>query len=200
MCLDELRQNTLDPIHFLETNGSIVPHIPTTPGQIITPPPLPTPSIAPVTMLTREEILKREIDEFMRLNKIEIKFLNTGGNVELGKTANFRIEVTDQRRRRPFTGNFPGEMHFKYDEKKMDIFPMAIYRVENGVRELTVTPKIAGNIKLEIFIGETAFKTFNFQVFDTKKPLIPKTASTNIGDKTVMGNISPGVIFFQDTS
>jgi len=180
MCLSELRANTIDPIYFLETNGSIIPSTPTPPGENIVVPPPPVVTIPPVNMLTREEILQREIDDFMRLNKIEIKFLNTGGNVELGKTANFLIEVTDQRRKRPFTGNFPGEMHFKYDEKKMDIFPMAIYRVENGKRELTVTPKVAGSMKLEIFLGESSFKTFNFQVFDTKKPLIPKTATTNL--------------------
>gem|GEM_PF-1723082 len=55
-------------------------------------------------------------------------------------------------------------------------------------------------MKLEIFLGETAFKTFNFQVFDTKKPLLPKTATTIVSEKTVIGNISPGAIIFQDTS
>jgi len=201
MCLDELRKNTLDPIYFLETNGSIVPSAPPDTWNTYIPPPPPNMvTIPPVSMLTREEILKREMDEFLRLNKVEIELLNIGGNIELGKTADFRITVTDLRRRRPFTGSFPGEMHFKYDAKKMDIFPMAIYRVENGKRDFTVTPKATWVIKLEIFLGESLFKTFSFQVFDTKKSLSPASARTIVKNQVAIGNQNLGVIFFQDTA
>lgn len=190
ICFSQLNTNTIDPLLFLETNWAIVKATtidkPTT--QII----------SQQWMLSREEILKREIEEFLKSYNVQVKILNHWANIELGKKGTFRITVIDKRTRKPFTGSFPWDMNFKYDSKRLDIFPTWILQIDNGSRDFTITPKIAGKSSIDIYIWETFFKKINFWVFDTSKQIIPKQAVYSISTNNVISETKKGVFYFKD--
>lgn len=191
VCFDELNRYTLDPLLFLQTQWAIIKA-----WWIIEKPS--APNISNEGMLSREEILKREIEEFLKLYKVEIKMLGIGGNIELGKKWGFRISVTDKRTGRPFTGSFPWDMNFKYDKNKFDIFPTGILQINKGQRDFTITPKIAGKVSLDIYLWETFFKKISFWVIDTKKQVIPKSAVYWLTKSNVISETKKWVLYFKD--
>lgn len=190
VCFWQLNTNTIDPLVFLETNGAVV--------QATTIDKPTTQVISQQWMLSREEILKIEIADFLKSYNVQVKILNTGANIELGKKGSFRITVIDKRTRKPFTGSFPGDMNFKYDNKRLDIFPTGILQIDNGSRDFTITPKVAGKSSIDIYIGETFFKKLNFWVFDTSKQIIPKQAVYSASTNNVISETKKWVFYFKD--
>lgn len=191
VCFAQLNTNTIDPLLFLETNGAVIK-----PNNIVERPKVEV--ISQVWLLSREEILKREIEEFLRLYQVEVKIVNLWGNLELRKPGTFRITVIDKRTKRPFTGSFPGDMNFKYDKNRLDIFPTWILQIDNGRRDFTITPKMSGRASIDIFIWETFFKKINFWVFDTSKSIIPRQAVYGISTNNVVSETKKWVFYFKD--
>ncbi len=190
VCFSQLNTNTIDPLLFLETNGAVVK------ATTVNKPA--TQVISQQWMLSREEILKIEIADFLKSYNVQVKILNTWANIELGKKGTFRITVIDKRTRKPFTGSFPGDMNFKYDNKRLDIFPTGILQIDNGSRDFTITPKIAGKSSIDIYIWETFFKKINFWVFDTSKQIVPKQAVYSVSTNNVVSETKKWVFYFKD--
>lgn len=190
-CFDQLAINTVDPLRFLETNGSIVS------GGVVVEKPKPD-VINPETILSREEILQREIADFLKSYDVKVSVLGVGGNIELGKPWTFRITVTDKRTKRPFNGSFPWDMNFKYNKNAFDIFPTWILQIDRWLRDFKLTPKIEGKNSLEIYFGETFFKRVQFGVFNTKKAIIPKSVVFWVKKNAVIGENKKWLLYFKD--
>lgn len=190
VCFSQLNTNTIDPLLFLETGWAVV-----TANSVEKPK---TQNISQEWLLSREEILRREIEEFLKLYQVNVKILDIWWNIELGKSWTFRISVTDKRTKRPFTWSFPGDMNFKFDGTKFSIFPTWILQIDNWYRDFKVTPKIAGKMSIDIYIWETFFKKLNFWVFDTKKSIIPKQTIFGISTNNVISETKKWVFYFKD--
>ncbi len=190
-CYDQLAINTVDPLRFLETNGSIVDK------WVVVEKPKPE-VIKPETILSREEILKKEIEEFLKSYSVKVSVLWVWGNIELGKPWTFRITVTDKRTKKPFTGSFPWEMNFKYNKNAFDIFPTGILQIDKWIRDFKLTPKIDGKNTLEIYFWETFFKRVQFGVFNTKKWIIPKSTVFVVKRNSVIGENKKWILYFKD--
>lgn len=190
VCFSQLNNNTIDPLLFLETGWAVVK------ANIIDKPKIE--NIPQVWLLSREEILRREIEEFLRFYDVKVEILNLWWSVELWKSWNFRISVTDKRTKKPFNWSFPGDMNFKYDKNKFDIFPTWILQIDNWFRDFKITPKVAWKMSLDIYIWETFFKKLNFWVFDTKKSINPKSTSFWVTNNNVISETKKWLLYFKD--
>lgn len=192
-CFDQLSINTIDPLRFLETNGSVV-----TWWWVVEKPQVRPPVFNPETILSREEILKREIEEFLKFHDVKIQISGVGWNMTLWKSSTVRVSVTDKRTRRPFTWAFPWDMNFKYSKNAFDIFPTGILQIENWVRDFKITPKLEWRQTLEIYLWETFFKKLTFWVFDTKKQIRPASVVFWIKRNSVISQNSKWILYFRN--
>jgi len=190
ICFNQLNNNTIDPLLFLETGWAVIK------ANTVEKPKLE--NISQIWLLSREEILRREIEEFLKSYKVEVKLLNLWWTIEFGKTGNFRINVTDKRTKKPFNWSFPGDMNFKYDKNKFDIFPTWILQIDNWFRDFKITPKVTGKMSLDIYIWETFFEKLNFWVFDTKKSILPKQTVFWVTDNNVISETKKWLFYFKD--
>lgn len=190
VCFEQLSTNTIDPLLFLETSWAVIKanEIEKPKQQII----------SKEGMISRAEILKREIDEFLKSYDVKVNIIWLWWSIDLWKTWNFRIIVTDKRTKRPFTWSFPWDMNFKFDWKRFDIFPTGILQIDNWVRDFKVTPKISWKMDLDVYIWETFYKKVTFWVIDTKKPIIPSSWVILIQNQNVIWSNSKSILYFKD--
>lgn len=184
-CYSELSENTVDPLLFLETSWAI-----------ITSPITKKEKIDKNWLLSNEEILKREINEFLQKYEITINLKTYGWNIAYWQSANAIISVIDKRTKAPFNGTFPAEMTFKYDNKKINIFPTGILLIEKWIRDFLITPKSLWNLEAEVFIWKVSIKKFSFWVYDNKTSLTPNKAIVNLEEKNFMGEIKKAKLYF----
>lgn len=185
ICYSQLATNTIDPLLFLETSGAVVQAIK---KEII----------SQQWLLSREEILRREIEDFLKKYNVKVSIRNLWWNIELWKSWTFRISVNEKRTNKPFTWSFPWDMNFKYDKNKLNIFPTWILWIEKGVRDFKITPKIAGKMSIDIYMWETFFKKLNFWVFDIKKSILPKNVVYWVSNNNVISENKKWVLYFKD--
>lgn len=191
VCFDQLNTNTIDPLLFLETAGAVVK------SNVVEKPK--TQKISKEWLLSREEILKKEIEEFLKYYQIKVNILGIWGNIELGKTGKFRITVIDKRTKKPFTGSFPGNMNFKYDGNRFSVFPTGILQIDDGLRDFQVTPKMAGKMNIDVYLWETFLKKVSFWVLDTKKSLKASTSTLSISKTNVIWDNNKWILYFKDS-
>lgn len=190
VCFSQLNTNTIDPLLFLETGGAVVQ------ASSVNKPN--NQNISQEWLLSREEILKREIAEFLKTYQVQVKIMNLWWNLEMGKKGTLKIIVIDKRTKRPFTWSFPWDMNFKFDSKKLDVFPTGILQIDRGERDFTITPKMPGKSSIDIYIWETFFKKLSFWVFDTSKEIIPKQTVFSVSNNNVLSETKKGVLYFKD--
>ena len=190
VCFEGLNNNTIDPLLFLETWGAIIKQ------ATVEKPKLEI--ISQTWLLSRKEILKREIDDFLKNYDIKVSILNFWWNLELGKSGTVRIKVIDKRTKKPFNWSFPGDMNFKFDGKKFDIFPTGILQIDNWLRDFKITPKMEWKMNLDIYIWETFFKKLNFGVFNKSRSIIPKSWVFWLNKKNVISDNKTWLLYFKD--
>lgn len=190
-CFSELNTNTIDPLLFLETNWAIIKSetIIEKPKQEI---------ISQVWLLSRAEILKREIDEFLKYYNLSVDIVNFWKNIELWKSWTLRVKVTKKWSWKPFYWSFPWSMTFKYDENKMTLYPSWILQIDNWIRDVKITPKIAGKNSIEIYIWESFVKKVSFWVINTKKEITPKSTTFAVTSSNVLSENKKWVLYFKD--
>lgn len=190
ICFDQLNKNTIDPLLFLETGWAIIKmDIIDKPKQEV---------ISQIWLLSRKEILKKEIEEFLNIYDVKVNIMSLWWNIELWKSWTFRISVIDKKTKKPFTWSFPGDMNFKFEEKKFSVFPMWIFQIENWIRDFQITPKISWKMTIDVYIWETFFKKITFWVIDTKKSIIPTSSVLFTNKKNIISNNSKWMLYFKD--
>ncbi|MDQ7022400.1 MAG: hypothetical protein Q9M97_02530 [Candidatus Gracilibacteria bacterium] len=148
-------------------------------------------------ILTREEILSREINEFIKNNEIKFNLNKAGGNIKVGESAKISLDIQkiiNRKKRRAFKGMLPDGITFELDEKTISVFPKKITYISNGEREITLKGLKPGNTTLKIKLGNKVIKSINLRVIGEVNKIYPKTVklvgSSNIklGEtKTVLG-------------
>lgn len=165
ICRSELLQNTLDPLVFLQTNWAVV-SVPE--AQRPT-----TPVVEREDIMTREEIERREIEEFLRNYNVSLSVRNFWNNILLWETWTIRVSVTSRRNGRPFSWSFPWFMNFNYDNSKFDLFPVQLLAIDNWVRDIRVTPKVPWNYRVWVSIWSIELSNVSFSIIDARNPIDP---------------------------
>lgn len=126
LCRDFLTANTIDPIAFLESNGTFTSFAAI---EKIQEKGKTAPKIEKKSIKSREQILDEELEEFLRSHTISVKIGIPGNNIEVGKTYTARIAVNEYNR--PFTGSLPAEgLELSYDASGLRVFPEKVIAIE----------------------------------------------------------------------
>lgn len=186
-CFEELNQNTTDPIYFLETQWA---NIKLSNSNFE--------KISKEWLISREEILRREIQEFFKNYNISIGLTNFWWNTLINQNSNFRIKIIDKKTKKLFNGNLPDSLNFKYNSKELEIFPSWILAIENWYRDFTVNSKKPWKITIWVYVWEIFFKNISFGVFDNKSSILPTSWSFYGNTKIVSWDIWKWIIVFSD--
>ncbi|USN58812.1 MAG: peptidoglycan-binding protein [Candidatus Peribacteria bacterium] len=148
-------------------------------------------------LLSRDEIEKREVEDFIKHNDIELNLKNVGGNIELGTTSILKLEITNNKGR-PFKGNMPSGMTFTVDSNKVKVFPSKLYYFTDGKRDIQLTGIGAGNTTLYVKIGNQVIKSIPLKVYDTGKQVEPEIGAIITNKSIVLGDNKTGIVVFRD--
>ncbi len=191
VCFSELNTNTVDPLLFLETSGAIIKST-----WVVEKPK--TETISKTWLISNEEIQKREIDDFLKNYKVELKSPWIWWNIIFWQKSTLKIQVTERKTWKLFNWSFPGEMTFK--SNGLNIFPTWVLAIDNGYREISVTPKSTWRQSIDIYIWTVKIQTLNLWVFDISKTILVRFASVLVDKMNVIWQIKKSIIVFQDNN
>ncbi|MDD3144657.1 MAG: M23 family metallopeptidase [Candidatus Gracilibacteria bacterium] len=158
-----------------------------------------TQKISKENLMTREEIEAKEVADFIKGYNIDLKFQNAASNVAIGKTEVLKLSITDYRGR-PFVGNMPGGMTFVLNTETATVFPTKLFNFTDGKRDIQVTGLKEGITKMYIKIGTATVKTFDINVYNSKKTIYP-TSGVIVSPKSItLGDIQTSIGVFKDKS
>jgi len=161
--------------------------------------------ISKVGLLSREEIEKREIDEFLKFNTISFKNTSRLNEVEVGKTTKFTVEV-ETHKGRAYRGTTPGSITLSIDEGIAKAFPKEFFYFAKGERDISITWVKKGTTTLTIKLGDRVLKTITVRVntASAKQSTVQKQslwvqAGTLIASSSIVtGEEKTGIVLFRD--
>ncbi|MFK7779763.1 MAG: M23 family metallopeptidase [Candidatus Gracilibacteria bacterium] len=151
------------------------------------------------TLMSREEIEKREVENFLRYHNVELNFVNEGGNIKKGTTETLKLKVTD-RKGKAFKGEMPGGMTFVVDQAKVSVFPERLYYFTDGKRDIKLSGISEGNTNLYVKIGTQVIKTIPLKVFVSGKTIYPDSSKILSPSKITLGDQQTGIVLFKDSN
>lgn len=155
--------------------------------------------IAKKEVLTREEIEKREVEEFQSDFQIDLKFQDSLGNVGLWQTEIIKFTINKDNGR-PFKGRTPSDITIETDESLVKVFPNTMYQFTDGKRDIKVTGLKTGATTLKVKLWDTVLKTFRVNVFNGDSKIYPKTGSVLSSKKIVFGEEKTWFVVMKDNN
>lgn len=148
-------------------------------------------------LISREEIDKREGQDFIDSYNINFTFDDIGTGINVDQTKTINLTITDKKWR-PFKWSMPTAMNFIYDKDLVQVFPNKLYYFTDGTRELSVTWVNTGNAQVVVKIGQVVVKTFNFKVIDANTKIIPESGKIDTDNTTVIWENKTWAMRFKD--
>lgn len=159
MCKDFLTTNTIDPILFLESNGTYSDVTISSVQQQQTQ----TKKIEQKNIKSREEILQEEITEFLKTHSFELKTNVSWDNLKTNTA--YVGKLFAYTNGKEFVWNMPGVwIYFSYDKKILNINPASIIIAEKWWRNVIISSKKWWRypIELKLWKNTIATKYINF--------------------------------------
>lgn len=158
-----------------------------------------TQKISKNDLMTREEIEKREVEQFLKYNNIELYFENTWWNIAKWWTETIKLKITD-RKGNLFKWIMPWSMTFIVNTEKVDIFPKKLFYFTDWKRDIKVTWLSTWNTILYIKIWNETIKTMSLNVYNPKVNIYPETSKIISSKKTILWAKQPWVVAFKDSN
>lgn len=162
-----------------------------------------TQKISRTGLLSREEIEKREVDEFLKNYTINIKNLSKLNEVQIGKNTKVTLEILDKRGR-GYRGSTPGNITLTADNKIASVFPNTFFYFDNGKRDIYVAWVKQGTTTLTIKLGTHVLKKVTVRVGNAtqvreRKSLWIKAGLLLVNNSTVIGEAKTGIVLLRDS-
>lgn len=154
-----------------------------------------TQTISRDKLLTREEIERREVDEFLKVYNISLS--NNISHVNENSSQIITLSVKNSKDR-GFQGNTPGEISFEYDTNVLGVFPEKFYNFTDGNRDITISGRNAGNTTLKIKIWDVVVKEFSVTVGKNGEKSIVNSARIYSRNASTLGQVNTAVVAMKD--
>jgi len=151
-------------------------------------------------ILTRAEIEKREIDDFLRTYKIDLKLSKIWWNINLGSSMNLIIEIKNKRNNRYFRWNTPLNITFPVNNSNIKVFPTKLYNFSDWKRTAKITWIKEWNSTLKVKLWNRILKSFNIKVLKAWKQIYPKSARLFSSSKIVLWDTKKWIIVLKDSN
>lgn len=142
-CRDYLLENTIDPIEFLETNWASLDFKEDI--KEVNEEKQEENKIPQTEIITREKLFMTELEMFFNLYSLDAKTDIPSNVLDINSKWNLIVTWKNKWRNTPFNDSLPQDITLSYDENVIGIFPNSITFLENGRRELKVTPRKVGS-------------------------------------------------------
>ncbi|MDD5213169.1 MAG: M23 family metallopeptidase [Candidatus Gracilibacteria bacterium] len=183
-CRDDLLAKTVDPLAFLETNGAIITKTQNN-DQIIAEnkKQVAKTKIAQINLLSRADIQKMEVENFLKNYKIDFSINKLYTNLAVGDSLKLTVNITD-RFGKTYNGVTPDYINFALTNSNLSVFPQKVLILENGKRDIVFNALKKGTTSVNIKIGSTTIKKIDFFIFG-KSDVIYGTKAGIGGDKGI---------------
>jgi len=123
-----------------------------------------TEKISRKNLLTREEIEAREVRDFLKNYKLELKLINIWWNIQVWKTEILKLTIQNKKWK-PFKWNMPSWMTFIVDQSKVSVFPQKLYYFTDWKRDIKLTWLKSWNTNLYIKVWNQTIETIPLKVY-----------------------------------
>lgn len=155
-------------------------------------------TISKQTLMTREEIEKKERDDFLKAYSFDIFNSRELSSIPSNGSLPFTVTLRNKRGS-GFDGSTPGNISFKYESDLIDVFPKEFFYFEDGQREIQIKGLKAGTTKLDILFGEEVVKTFRVTVGEGVQNTGITTGKIYMVPNSVVGEAKTGLVVFKDS-
>lgn len=154
MCKDFLTTNTIDPILFLESNGTYTNVTIDTVKQKQAE----TKKIEQKNIISREELLKQEINEFLKSHSFELKTNVAWDNLKINTTYITKLKAYNNWRE--FVWMMPWTwLSFSFDSKAISVNPISIILAEKWWRDIMITAKKSWKHRIDLKLWDNVVYT-----------------------------------------
>lgn len=158
-----------------------------------------TQKISKESLMTREEIEAKEVEEFIKWYNIDLKFQNAASNVAMWKTEILKLTISDSRWK-PFVWNMPWWMTFILNTETASVFPTKLFNFTDWRRDIQVTWLKEWVTKMYIKIWNVTVKTFDINVFNTNKTIYPTTTTIISPNTITLWDSQNAIWIFKDSN
>ncbi len=151
-------------------------------------------------ILTRAEIEKRELDDFLRKYKIGLSLSNYWWNVNIWWHIILNIEIKEKRNNRYFRWNTPLNVTFPVNNWNIKVFPTKLYNFSDWKRKVQITWIKQWNTRLQVKLWQKILKTFNIKVLKSWQKIYPKSARILWSSRIVYWDIKKWVAVMKDSN
>jgi len=163
-CSSDMKNNTLDPLLFLETGWAIIKWWKIDKEKVDK-----IDKISQKDLTTVKSIQEREVRDFLRFYSVKLDFDSPTGNVPLWGTTQIHVRIYKKKNGKPFNGTLPGGfMDFIVNRDFVKILPNRLRLIENGKRDITLTWLKEGTSTLYIKIWTVQIKSKKLNIYNPK--------------------------------
>lgn len=164
-CKDDLINKTVDPLAFLETNWAIITKTQNN-EQVVAEnkKQVAKTKIAQISLLSRADIQKMEVENFLKNYKIDFSINKLYTNLAIWDTLKLTVNITD-RFGKAYNWVTPDYINFALNNSNLSVFPQKVLILENGKRDIVFNALKKGTTSVEIKIGSTTIKKIDFFIF-----------------------------------
>jgi hypothetical protein len=164
-CMNDLLAKTVDPLAFLETNWAIITRTQNN-DQVIkeNKKQVAETKIAQTTLLSRADIQKMEVENFLKNYKIDFSINKLYTNLAVWDSLKLTVNITD-RFGKAYNWVTPDYINFTLNNSNLSVFPQKVLILENGKRDIVFNALKKGTTSVEIKIGSTTIKKIDFFIF-----------------------------------
>lgn len=155
--------------------------------------------ISKVNLMTREEIEKREVEDFLKFHNIELNFTNPGWNIPKDWTEILKLSITD-RKGKAFKWEMPWGMTFVVNTEKVSVFPEKLFYFTDWKRDIQVSWIKEWTTNLYVKIWNEIVKSIPLKVFNSKVAIYPTSSKILSASRTILWWKQTWVVAFKDAN
>ncbi len=117
-------------------------------------------------ILTREEIEKREYENFIKSYNFELKLNKASNTLRAWQKANIKFSISKKyKTNKYFKGITPLDIKIISNEKILKVFPKKFSYMKDWFRDITLIAKSPWTTNVRILFGSQVIKTYNIKVY-----------------------------------
>lgn len=159
-----------------------------------------TEKIEKTSLMSREEIEKKEVEDFLRFHNLELNFVNEWWNIKKWTTETLKLKITNKRNGREFKWEMPWGMTFIVNTQMVSVFPEKLFYFTDWKRDILLTWIKDWNTNLYVKIWAETVKTFPLKVYNGNVTIYPETSKVYSSSKTTLWGVQTWIILFKDAS
>ena len=158
-----------------------------------------TQKISRNNLMSREEIEKMEVDDFLKNYNIDLYFPNHGSNIKKNSTEILKLKITNKKWK-VFKWEMPWWMTFIVNTEKINVFPKKLFYFTDWKRDIRLTWIDEWNTNLYIKIWKVTIKTIQLKVYNWNTTIYPDSAQIISSNNLTLWAKKTWVILFKDKS